>query len=139
MSSPYFSSTLYDCAMECASLRRKRKCKNDFGDPICSKCKFNINRYINADPRQVELIMLRAESNVEDIKASFWPVRIIFIIFIVFCLLQALHNYRWEKERDARLMQQRRGQTDVTFLITQAANPKKNLTTCKWSGNQLTG
>ncbi|MCL2042953.1 MAG: hypothetical protein FWG89_02305 [Treponema sp.] len=102
MSVQSFSSTLYDCAIECALLRQKRRCKETFGGYACYDCRFNINRYIDADPRHVELFMLQAETQASSIRSAGKLHRIPLALIIAFCLLSAWCGYRAEQQRAER-------------------------------------
>jgi len=78
-----------------------RRCKERFGGYACNDCKYNINRYTDADPRQVELFMVQAEMSAGVIQATDSGHHMVFIIFISLCLLFAWISYRNEKQQDS--------------------------------------
>ena len=102
MVNPSFSSSLYNCATECALRRRNHRCRESFGAYACNNCRLNINKYIDADPRHVELFMLEAETRAGAIKASSNNYHILFILIISFCLFAAWSSYSTEKRRSER-------------------------------------
>ena len=99
---PTFSGALYDCATKCAFLRSNKKCLNDFSDPICSRCRYYIGKYINADPRHMELFMLQAEQRASAIKATSGNHHFVFAVLIGLCLLFAWSTYTNEKELQSK-------------------------------------
>ena len=103
MGNPSFSSALYDCATECALRRQNRRCRESFGGYACNNCRFNINRYVNADPNQADLYMLQAETRASNIRSAGGIYHIVFIISILFCLHAAWKDYTVEQERQVRI------------------------------------
>ena len=104
---PSASQALFRCATECALLRRNRHCRNNFGSQVCNSCKWYIYRYINADPRHVELYMLEAEFRAIEIKAARDRIkatggghRFVFSVLISICLFFAWTCYKHEQSRD---------------------------------------
>ena len=94
MSEPIFSDVLYDCATECALKRQNGKCPHNFGDTVCNHCKLNVNRYIDADPSQVDLFMLQADSRAHALKLSSGIHRPFFAIAIAICLFFSWAIYK---------------------------------------------
>ena len=117
--SPSFSSTLYDCATECALRRQKRRCREWFGSFACNNCRFNVNRYIDADPRQVELFMLQAETRAYSMKRAGGNYHLVFIILIGFCIYSAWTGYKAEQERAARLAEWVQPKTTASSATTR--------------------
>jgi len=101
MENPSFSSSLYDCATECALRRQNSHCMENFGGDTCNDCRFYINKYINADPRHVELFMLEAETRASAIKSAGSIHHPIFFILIALCLVFAWQGYKGEQKRNA--------------------------------------
>lgn len=66
MKMPSEQESLWKVALECAYKRKMKKCLNKYGDTICANCRWYVLRYIDANPRQAELFMLQAESEVAD-------------------------------------------------------------------------
>ena len=62
---PSFNKVIYDCAVSCATLRRTKKCRNQFDSSICSSCKWYIKKYINVEPIQAQLFMQQAEFHAD--------------------------------------------------------------------------
>ena|GEM_PF-2029001 len=120
MNSPSFSSTLYDCATECALRRQKGRCKNVFGSMACLNCNLNIHRYIDADPRHIELFMLQAETRSSAIRSSGNLHRLVFMIVILFCLYSSYRSYQAEQSR----IQRRSEQSIVTAQATPQSTPR---------------
>ena len=89
-----FSSTLYDCATECALRRKNHRCKENFGSYACNKCRFSVNRYIDADPRQVELFMLQAETRASAIHRAGNKHRVFILLLIAFCIFLVWTGYK---------------------------------------------
>jgi len=98
MEKPSFSSTLYDCATECALRRQKRKCKENFGNLNCNNCRLNVNRYIDADPRHVELFMLQAETRAYGLRSKSNSHHPVFAFLVVACLVIAGLFY-WDAQK----------------------------------------
>jgi len=92
-----FSSTLFNCAIECALKRQTKACKNKFGAPICYECKWYVQRYIEADPRRVQLFMIEAETKAAILRIESNGLLSGFILAIIICLLLALWSYNYEK------------------------------------------
>jgi len=81
---------LWKVAMECSLLRMKKKCNNNFNDANCSKCKYNIYQYIDADPRHAALFMLEAEDQAADLieanKRADSYIRTLILLIVGFIL-----------------------------------------------------
>ena len=101
MENPSFSSTLYDCATECALRRRNRHCREQFGGAACNYCSYNVNRYIDADPRHVELFMLQAETRAGAIYHAGRQPRIIFLILIALVAFAVWTGHKANQKREA--------------------------------------
>ena len=56
-----FTQALELAAMQCATLRIKKICKDSFDSSRCTNCKYYIKRFVATDPSHVELFMLQAE------------------------------------------------------------------------------
>ena len=93
MSGPSYSAALYDCATECALRRRSGSCKHSFGSKACAACCFNVEQYIHAEPAQVRLFMMQAESRAYSIKSSSKPFRFIMTLLIGACLIFTYMSY----------------------------------------------
>ena len=91
---PSFSSILYDCATECALRRKNRRCKESFGSYACNNCKLNVNRYIDADPNQVDLFMMQAQTRAYGIVLADRNANIVLAIFAGIVLLIAWTAFR---------------------------------------------
>ena len=102
MPEPSFSSTLYDTATECALRRQNRSCRNRFGSEACETCRLNIANYINADPRQVDLFMLQAETRANAVKSVGTTHRFVFALIIGISLFFAWKGYTAEQARIER-------------------------------------
>ena len=100
-----FSSSLYNCATECALRRMNHRCKVRFGSCTCNYCKYNINKYVNADPRHIELFMVEAERSAGAIKATSGGHHIVFAFLIGLCLLFVGLVYKDEQRMDTALEQ----------------------------------
>jgi hypothetical protein len=81
-----FGTSLYDCATICAIKRQKRRCKERFGSKVCYYCKFYIDKYVDADPRYMNLYMLQAEKQAISIRSVNNSHHISFWIGILLCL-----------------------------------------------------
>jgi hypothetical protein len=64
------SGAIYNVALQCALHRRNGRCKNKFASFACADCSHYIGRYVDADPRQLELYMYQAEVNAGAVKIS---------------------------------------------------------------------
>jgi hypothetical protein len=100
MNNPNFSSTLYDCATECALRRKSKKCKAIFGGIGCTakNCSFDIRNYVDADPRHLRLFMIQAETRAATIRSSSRRHHPIFALLVAACLLIAWNSYRDEQK-----------------------------------------
>jgi len=116
-----FSNSLYDCALECALRRRKNRCKVRFGGYACNDCKYNINRYVDADPRHVELFMIEAEMQAGAIKATSGGHHFVFVVLIALCLFFAGMMYKSEQRINTNLQQH----TAKAQPVVQSAQMKK--------------
>jgi hypothetical protein len=87
---PDQSDILYKTIKLCALSRKKKKCNKQYGCSTCSNCKFEVLNYIDADPRQVRLLMLRAEG---DISGDLRSLRSGYIVLGVIILVIGLFIY----------------------------------------------
>ena len=99
MSEISYSKALFDCALECALLRKNRRCHNQFRSIICNDCKYYLCKYIDAAPRDVELFMMQAEMRAGAIKATSGGHHFVFAFLIGMCLFFAYLNYNHEKTK----------------------------------------
>jgi len=68
---PSEQQALYKLAISCALCRIDNKCSCAFNSKACSKdCKYNILRYIDADPRKAELFMSSAEDQAWSLRRA---------------------------------------------------------------------
>ena len=102
---PSASQALFNCATECALRRKNRRCRCGFGDDVCMQCKYYINKYIDADPRQVELYMREVEFRAGAIKATSEGHRVVFTFLIAICLLFAWLSYKDEQRIDTAIFE----------------------------------
>ena len=122
MGNPSFTSSLYNCATECALLRMNHKCKNSFRSYICNDCKYYISNYIDADPRHVKLFMIEAEMRAGAIKTTCETPHFILIICISLCLLFAWISYSQEKERNELFINNYRAPAHVVTAAQAISN-----------------
>jgi len=92
-----FNTALYNCATECALRRFGRKCKSVFGSRACDNCQYNVNRYINADPRHVELFMMEAENRAAELRYRSHPS---FLAILIVGLFIGLLVWAWVKQNN---------------------------------------
>jgi hypothetical protein len=94
---PSYTGAIYQTAVDCAFLRKVKKCKEpEFGGIMCNECKCNPCQYVDADPRQIALMMLQAERDAFTIYSIGTAHNVPFGIVLVFCLLMA--GRAWLKE-----------------------------------------
>jgi hypothetical protein len=99
---PSITSALHNCATECTLRRKKGRCKLRFGSYACNDCKYYVNKYIDADPRHVELFMIDAEMRAGAVRATSGGHHFVFALLISLCLLFAWTSYSGEQRRDSR-------------------------------------
>ena len=64
------SGAINNVALECALKQVKGKCNKKFGCYECGDCPHYIGRYVDADPRQMELYMYQAKVNAREMLHS---------------------------------------------------------------------
>ena len=151
MGTPSFNAALYECAMNCALLRQHRRCKEYFGGIACEECRYNVKKYIDADPRRLELFMMQAESRADRLDHAAKLHRPFFVIGIVFCLLAAWVIWNGKRERQVRANEQQSvvevsklshdtpyvapvGQTDVVNTLHRVTKVMKDNTDVNGDG-----
>jgi hypothetical protein len=77
-----------------------KRCKEpEFGGIACTNYKCNIYQYVDADPRQVALMMMQAEKEAFTLYSIGTAHNVPFRIVLVFCLLMA--GRAWLKEHQS--------------------------------------
>ena len=121
---PSATEALFSCALECALRRRNRRCKCWFGSRACNLCKYYIKKYIDADPRHVELFMREAEFRAGAIKAMSGDHHFIFGFCIAICLFLAWITYKGEKQIDANLYSLQNSSKTASVSSITYSNPE---------------
>jgi len=101
MAEPSFSSTLYDCATECALRRQNGRCRETFGGSMCAYCQLYLPQYIDADPRHIKLFMLGAQSRADAIRRSGSGAKWALLIVIAIIAYFGHAHWKMERKRDA--------------------------------------
>jgi len=97
MVTPSYSRSLYDCATECALKRAKRKCRVQYGSALCKTCPFDVAQYVDADPRQLKLFMMQANTRAYAMRASNRLPIAVGIGILVLIGLVWYSNYRFHQ------------------------------------------
>ena len=99
---PTVSKAIWDCAVECALYRKKGICYNRFGSNACINCKWYINRYVNADPREVTLFMSQAERKAYEIHYESNRHHFGYALALAIALLLAYFFWSTEKSNEEK-------------------------------------
>ena len=98
MAGSTFNKAIHNCGMECALRRFNRKCLKRFGSKACLACKWNIEAYVNADPRHVRLFMLQCEHDAQELKSRASLPWGIFVAGFLIVLFLGIMHYRYNKK-----------------------------------------
>jgi len=94
MAGSAFNRAIHNCGVECALRRFNRKCTKQFGSMSCLPCKWNIETYVNADPRHVRLFMLQCEQDASELKHRAQPPWLVIFFALGFIGLLAFGHYK---------------------------------------------
>ncbi|MCL1817481.1 MAG: hypothetical protein FWG35_01030, partial [Spirochaetaceae bacterium] len=90
MAVPSFGGSLNMLAIECALRRRTvlGGCTETFNSRACSNCKLYIGRYINADPRHIDLFMFQAEISASALREHHYgPYKTLLVGIVMIAII----------------------------------------------------
>ena len=80
------SNAIYNVAMECSLRRANKKCREHLHSAKCYSCHHYVGRYIDADPRHIDLYMYQADIEVSSMKSSLFHNTLRSLIVIAFAI-----------------------------------------------------